>query len=258
MIAAAAVVVMPVLAKAKRRVAAWIGSVAMLSQVNNANSAELFGVRGMLETGSLNDALCFIGLDARRSNEDRQQLGKPMRHHNTLLRISITALVLVAFGSAQTPTVFGKLNWSMTVAQAAETYKGSFDVVPEKYGIEILNVDVKAAVVDVGVEALSGSATITSITLLANSIASYTTEDQLQRYVRTTKREIAYSDFKSLLLGKYGAPANETHTRDGNYQTVKTIWKLPETLVTLTWTEGPRDYGNLQVNYSKVGNNNPM
>ena len=89
-----------------------------------------------------------------RQDEDRQQLEKPMRHHNTLFRISITALVLVACGSAQTP-VFGKLNWSMTVAQAAEAYKGSFDMVSEKYGIGILNMDVKAAVVDVGVEALS-------------------------------------------------------------------------------------------------------
>ena len=169
------------------------------------------------------------------------------------------ALVSVAFAQAQ--PVFGKLEWSMTPAQAKAVYAG-FETVPETYGFRVRKVDVKVAIVDIVVEAVRGSATITNITLETADINDRIKDPANKRDLNTTKREIAFTDFKDLLVEKYGAPTSEDRTTEGETTTTRLVWKLPLTLVSLVRSESRYQYsgpsGYLLVAYKAVDRNNPM
>lgn len=163
---------------------------------------------------------------------------------------------------------WGKLTWSMQPTQAKALYADHTVQVGLKIGditvpdmVVIKDVDIDGMPVDVHLQFDKKTNNLIIITL--DPGLKYKPAPTGELAAMPMEREMAFGHFKTLLIGKYGAPANEERkpTYDllnhPNGTQTTLMWAFPSTTIKLEWDEERFSVG-VTVRYYAATKNNPM
>jgi|ERR1700733_2567102 hypothetical protein len=171
----------------------------------------------------------------------------------TMTKTAVRLAALVGFAIAlqgqsapQDIAGWDKLKWGMTMAEARAAYK--VDAQPEANDdwtlLKLHPVNIGGVELGVQAGARHGSEKITLVTLW--SYFGLTTS-------APTAGPQDFDTLKTILIQKYGQPANEEVKRGLNFRSIKTVqWKFPSTsiLMTLEQSASLPHLGNLTIDYT--------
>jgi hypothetical protein len=158
-----------------------------------------------------------------------------MNHMLRLIGALLFLIFVPAFAQTKDTAGWGKVKWGMTVEQAKAAYGAEAEdsaVVP---GPNYIFID-KLTLPNVKIGDLEMTASL-QVPKGSNQIKQVTLSLKADMQAPTSVRSWAFERLKALVIGKYGAPANQD-TATVSDDLIKTVlWSLPTTTITLRWSE---------------------